>query len=235
METYLVLIIIAGIVAMDTTAGPQILVSEPIVSCSILGFLFGRPETGLMIGMVFQLLWLGYMPLGGVRFSDGNMGSFIATASLFTAGRIFDFDVNTLNAAMVFALFYSIIVSISGQHMSTVVHLMNGKRSDRLTARLEGNESLSITWFHLLGAGSSFLRGGAMALVLVPIGTLLCSSVLLMSAALVQSLARVFPVIWGTVFASAILLLWTKGKKSFLFIGFIGGFLWILLIISQNV
>ncbi len=58
METYLVLFLLAGIVAMDTTSGPQILLSEPLVSCSALGLLFGNPETGLMLGTFFQLVLL---------------------------------------------------------------------------------------------------------------------------------------------------------------------------------
>ncbi len=56
MEITLVLILMGGIVALDTTSGPQMLISEPIVTCSTLGLLFGRFETGLIMGMFFEAI-----------------------------------------------------------------------------------------------------------------------------------------------------------------------------------
>ena len=92
MEVYLLIALLAGIVSMDTTSGPQFLISEPIVSCPIIGFLLGAQETGLTMGIFFQLLWLGYLPLGTVHFIDSNMADFISTASLISAERFFIFE-----------------------------------------------------------------------------------------------------------------------------------------------
>ena len=41
MEHLLTVAVIAGIVAMVTTNGPQMLLSDPLVSGSVLGILFG--------------------------------------------------------------------------------------------------------------------------------------------------------------------------------------------------
>ena len=100
MEVAAALIFVAGMVAMDTSSGPQCLISEPVVSCTILGILFGVPETGLKMGVLFQLLWLGYMPLGAARLADGNMGSFIAVASLISASVIYGFADTEFQAAV---------------------------------------------------------------------------------------------------------------------------------------
>lgn len=89
MGLYPVLILWGGIVALDTTSGPQLMISEPIVSCSLLGVIFGAPETGLMLGILFQLLWLGYLPLGGTLFTDNSMAAYISTASVFAASQFF--------------------------------------------------------------------------------------------------------------------------------------------------
>ena len=78
MELFPVILILAGIVAMDTTAGPQLMISEPIVACTVLGLLLGRPELGIMLGILFQFLWLAYLPLGGSGFTDNNMAAFTA-------------------------------------------------------------------------------------------------------------------------------------------------------------
>ena len=129
MQTYLVLIVLAGIVAMDTTSGPQVLISEPVVSCSALGLLFGRPEAGLLVGIFFQLLWLGDMPLGAARLTDSKMAAFIAASSLLTAAGIFNFTEETVIAAVFPALFFGLIAGVIGLRLTTLLRNINGKLS----------------------------------------------------------------------------------------------------------
>ena len=155
METYLVLILLAGIVAMDTTSGPQLLISEPIISCLIIGILFGKPQTGFMLGMFFQLLWLGYMPLGAVSFIDGNMAALISTASLFTAEKVFEFTETLSKAAVIPAMFYAVLVGITGLYLTRIIRKRNSRRSEKLILRLETGEIPSITMWHFAGVGSS--------------------------------------------------------------------------------
>jgi PTS system mannose-specific IIC component len=72
-------IIVMGIVAgLDTTAAFQIMVSQPIVACPLLGWMMGDPVMGWMVGITTQLLWMGKLPVGAATFPDGNMGSLVA-------------------------------------------------------------------------------------------------------------------------------------------------------------
>ncbi|HUT63391.1 MAG TPA: PTS sugar transporter subunit IIC [Anaerolineae bacterium] len=235
MEIIPVLILMGGIVALDTTAGPQILISEPIVTCSTVGLLFGRCETGLIMGMFFQLLFLGYKPLGAIRFTDSNMGAFIGTASLLTGATVFDFNSGILKAAIIVALFYGIFVGFVGLHLTAIVRRMNAFLSDGITSRLEKDKLISITRWHLVGIGASFSRGALMTVILIPFGAFLCGSVLLMPLNLVESLVYAVTIIWGTVCASAVLLYWLRGTKRFFFVGFVGGVLWVMMIISRAI
>ncbi|MBI5287191.1 MAG: PTS sugar transporter subunit IIC [Deltaproteobacteria bacterium] len=54
-----------GVLALDRTAVFQIMVSRPIVTGPIIGLLFERPEAGLMVGFLLELLWIGELPVGG--------------------------------------------------------------------------------------------------------------------------------------------------------------------------
>jgi len=228
MEIYLVLFLLAGIVAMDTTSGPQILISEPLVSCSALGLLFGNPEIGLMLGILFQLLWLGYLPLGGFAFTDNNMAACISTASLFSASKFFGLEGNTLKAAFIPVMLFGIIISIVGLHIRNIERRMNDKRSDILLSSLERSEKVSVKRELFAGIGTSFFKGVLMAVIFVPIGTMICGIVVYLPSSFIYSMSLASLIIWGTVSASAVLFYSTKGKSVSLILGTIGGFLWIL-------
>lgn len=228
METYLILLILAGMVAMDTTSGPQIFISEPIVSCSILGLLFGKPETGLIIGIFFQLFWLGYLPLGAVRLTDSNMAAFISSASLFTAAEIFGFTDRILVAGIIPALLFGIAAGFVGLHLTTAVRQRNGRQSEIFLSRLEKDSIQSVSGWHMAGIGLSFLRGFLMALILVPLGAAVCGLTVLAPDLLIDSITLSAPVIWGAACASAVMIFVLRGKIIPLILGAVGGFIWIL-------
>jgi len=231
MNTYAVLIFIAGIVAMDTTSGPQVLISEPIVSCSLLGFLFGIPETGLTMGALFQLLWLGYMPLGAARLTDGNMGAYISTAGLFTAGRIFGLHDDIMKAVVIPAMLYSIIVGYIGLRVTQSIRKLNGIRNDKMRQVLETGEEVSIKWYHVKGIGSSLVRGMIMGVILIPLGACLFGIITVLPLQVIHALMRSSFLIWGAVFASGIIFFWNRGIERYFLIGSIGGILWILFLL----
>ena len=235
MELPAVMILLAGIVAMDTTSGPQILISEPVVSCSVLGILFGIPESGLMIGILYQLLWLGYMPLGAARLADSNMAAFISTGALFTASRIFEFTDSVMHAAIVPSMLYAVVIAYIGLHLTNNVRKLNGKRNDKCRLKIEKGENLSIAGCHILGIGSSILRGILMALVLIPAGTIIIGLIRFMPSILISSLEYSSLIIWGVVSASALFFFWLKGRQKVLLLGSVGGIIWMLVFVLQKV
>ena len=66
-----------AIVGLDSTAAFQIMVSQPIVACPLLGWMMGDPVMGWMVGITTQLLWMGKLPVGAATFPDGSMGSLV--------------------------------------------------------------------------------------------------------------------------------------------------------------
>ena len=71
---------VIAILALDTTIAFQLLLSQPVFSCSILGFLMGDAMTGAQIGTMMQLLWLNAVPTGGVRAPEGEIASMVTCA-----------------------------------------------------------------------------------------------------------------------------------------------------------
>ena len=232
IELWAVLTLVGGLVSMDTTSGPQVMVSEPLVSCALIGLLFGTPATGLLLGVLFQLLWLDYMPLGAVRFTDHNMAAFIATASLLMAGRAYGIEEGALRAGIIPAVLFGVLVGYLGLQTTGYIWRRNDRIGDDLVREIQGGNVPGVFRAHLSGIGMSFLKGALMTILFVPPGTFVCGLIRHLPAALSGALAVGSFLIFGTVAASAIHFHWLNaGKRRTLLIGFLGGFIWLCLAI----
>ncbi len=229
MELWLLLILLGGVVSMDTTSGPQVMVSEPLVSCTILGLLFGMPVEGVLIGILFQLLWLGYMPLGAVRFTDHIMAAFIATASLLYAAHLYGLSGEQVQAGFLPAMLFGVLVGSAGLHLTDFIRDRNGGLSENLQARFERGEMPGVGWWHLAGMAFTFLKGAAMAVVFVPVGAFLCGLTRHLTGTWDHALALGSLIILGAVAAPAVHFYWLGGKHRYLLYGSVGGVLWFLL------
>lgn len=230
MELWAVLVLIGGVVSMDNTSGPQVMVSEPLVSCALVGLLFGMPQTGLLLGVLFQLLWLDYMPLGAVRFTDHNMAAFIATASLLMAGRAYGIGEGALRAGIIPAVLFGVLVGYLGLQATGYIWRRNDRLGDRLARRIQDGGTPGIVAAHLSGIGASFFKGALMSLLFVPAGTFVCGHICRLPAVWNSALTLGSLMIFGTVAASAMHFHWlNEGKRRTLLIGSLGGFVWLCL------
>ena len=156
---------IGGLISIDTASGWQIMISQPVVSCPMIGLIFGSPELGLLMGILLELPWLINIPLGGVHGSEGNLGAVVATSlSIYLKSH----DINTENIIVIIAIIYSLIVSRVGIHLVEYVrkaNLMLTHLADRAAAQ---GDMKRITWLNMTGVIYSFFLG----FILVGIGFL---------------------------------------------------------------
>ncbi|MDZ7377897.1 MAG: PTS sugar transporter subunit IIC [candidate division KSB1 bacterium] len=86
-QEFLLICLLGGIVATDTTAAFQVLVSHPLVGCTVAGLLLRDAQLGLSVGILLELLWLAEVPVGGVRTNEGNVGALVSAAVLIMLAR----------------------------------------------------------------------------------------------------------------------------------------------------
>jgi mannose PTS system EIIC component len=84
--------LLAGAVAvgagLDRTAAGQFMISRPIVAAPLLGWLLGAPLTGLQVGAMVELLWLGRLPVGAAIPPDDTQVAIGATVLAITLGSL---------------------------------------------------------------------------------------------------------------------------------------------------
>ncbi len=229
MEVWAAVALLGGFVAMDTTNGPQVMVSEPIVSSAIIGFLFGDPAAGIAIGVLFQLLWFDYMPLGAVRFTDHNMASLIATASLLAAEKWYGMTGGLIRAGIIPAILFGVLVGWLGLQATSALWRWNDHRGETLVAKVRDGVFSGIVSAQITGLGAAFLKGVVMTVLFVPAGMAICGLIRHAPSVMLDALALGSVLIFGTVAASAAHFFWVNERaRRPLALGAIGGIVWLI-------
>ena len=151
----LIICLLGGIIAADTTAAFQILVSHPLVACSIAGLLLGDVNLGLTIGILFELPWLYEIPVGGVRFCEGNVGSMVAAALAVIWSRQFSMP----NAVLFVSIVWGIIVAYFGGTLVVLYRHFNTRLIHKADQAAERGSCAGVSFNHMQGVLFSMVLG----------------------------------------------------------------------------
>lgn len=116
--------VLGSLIILDTTIVLQSLISQPLFTCSIIGWILGDIQLGFKLGVYLQVLWLNMIPVGTAIIPEGNTAAIITTVLVFRYHQ----DHQVFNMVLVGAVIYSLLVAYLG---STLVDLY-GKRNVRL-------------------------------------------------------------------------------------------------------
>ena len=209
-----------GIVAMDTTAAFQLMISHPLVSCSVVGLLLGNFPMGFLVGILLELPWLYEIPTGGARFAEGNIGSTTAAAITIhlvdTTGRI--------EVSVALAIIVGILVSMIGGILIIIMRQSNARLIESVLTKPNLTPS-SITRHQLAGVGRTFIMGGVLtAATFYLFGCLILSNLIsLIPVDIDAALTPIFGALMGVGCAVFLILIMTKQNWWLLAIGLILG------------
>lgn len=82
----LILSVLGGVLTLDQTSLGQFMLSRPLVSASLAGWILGNPEAGILAGAILEVLFLPAFPVGGARFPEGGPAGVVAVAASAAAG-----------------------------------------------------------------------------------------------------------------------------------------------------
>ena len=71
------LALLGGLLGLDVVSFPQAMVSRPIVASTLAGTLIGHSESGLLIGVVLELIALDTLPFGASRYPEWGSASVV--------------------------------------------------------------------------------------------------------------------------------------------------------------
>lgn len=211
-----------GVVSADTTAALQIMISQPLISCSVVGLILGNFPLGFTIGILLELVWLHEIPAGTARFSEGNVGATVAAAlAIITTqktGRVIP--------AVAVSLLVAIVVSMLAGRLVIWMRTMNNRLYDEVINA--PNVSIrQVEWAHTKGIILAFSLGffttGISILALAPI---LMPRVISFIPASMDRVLEPISVAFLGVGCGVLLFLFKEHRMWWLvFVGLVGGFI----------
>lgn len=164
---WLALGLLGGIVALDATAFPQIMLSRPLVAATLAGWLGGQPVAGLAIGVVLEVFDLVVVPFGASRNPESGPAAVAAAgAAVAAAGP---------GAEAPEVLLFAVVYALLLEHLSGSSVLALRRADERLVASmLDGPlDPDALERRHLAAMTLDFVRGALIAVLGMALGTLL--------------------------------------------------------------
>ncbi len=89
MDHWFSIALVMAFLSLDETAVGQFMVSRPIVTGPVVGWLIGRADIGLEMGALIELIWIGDLPVGAHLPLDLTMltGTAVALACGLVKGQ----------------------------------------------------------------------------------------------------------------------------------------------------
>lgn len=224
---YIVIAILGGVTALDKSAF-HMLFGEPLIICTAAGAYLGELETGLMMGMIWQLIWMGELPIGAAKIPDGSTGALISTCIYIKFAQGYG---QLSQLLFTLALIIGVISAYIGGSFISDKREFHNRYLNRVDKYTEEAKPAGVESVFVIGLMEQFLSGALFA-------SFLC---LIFSTLLSFILQRV-PVYWDSLFnymstitmgiASAVIvnLFWNRKTLLPLVLGAVLGFIFIILI-----
>jgi mannose/fructose/N-acetylgalactosamine-specific phosphotransferase system component IIC len=156
VSDWLGLLLVGGIVGLDATSFPQIMVSRPLVAGTLVGVLFGEPAAGALVGGMIEVFHLSILPIGATRYPEAGTATVAAAAAyVMHAGAPLD------GPALLFALLIALAWERVGAATANAL-----RRANERFAFAEGEAAASAALVerrHRTAIAADFGRGAVVA------------------------------------------------------------------------
>lgn len=175
--TLALLVVWGALVGLDLVSVPQMMIARPLVAGTFAGLLVGDLETGLRLGIVFELFQFDVLPVGAARYPEYGPATIAAVAVAHWLGRADAWGIG-VGIGLLVALFAG-----STLHW---LRTANARAVRRASAQLESGDVRALARIHVTGLARDVARAGLVTV------TGLSAGWLLWRAGAAQLPARVF-------------------------------------------
>ena len=155
-EIIIALVLWGTLVGLDLVSVPQAMISRPLVAGTVAGWLAGDVQTGLRIGVLFELFALDVLPVGAVRYPDYGPATIAAVA--LGAGSPWQLGLGI-------SIAFGLILALLGGWSLQLVRRANARAIQRRAAALSAGESNAIRRLQYGGLLRDAARGFTLTLL----------------------------------------------------------------------
>lgn len=157
VDVQLALLLWGTLVGLDLVSVPQIMIARPLVAGAGAGLILGDLQTGLRLGVLFELFQLDILPVGAARYPEYGP----ATVAAVSAGHLLVGPLS-LGVGAVVGLFVGMVGGMA-------IHAMRrgtARAIQRAAPKLESGDATALIRVHVGG----IVRDGARAAVVTATG-----------------------------------------------------------------
>ncbi|MFN2636250.1 MAG: PTS sugar transporter subunit IIC [Gemmatimonadaceae bacterium] len=149
---------LGALLGLDVVSFPQAMISRPIVSSTLAGTLVGHPQSGLLVGIVLELIALDTLPFGASRYPEWGSAGVVG-------GALYAAQPPGLPGALPASLLAALLTASISSWSMVVLRRMIGSRLARARDRVEDGSRDALLTLHLSGMGLDVLRGALVTMI----------------------------------------------------------------------
>lgn len=170
----IIVILISSLLTLDTTIF-QIMISRPVISGSVIGYLLGDIKTGLVIGILIELIWIRVIPVGELP-PNMTVSTILATYwCLFSSTPNSESILGTTKELHIIML--SILIAVPGgilfKKLEILLRRYNIRLSNIVDTGIKNGKEYIISLVIFLGLVLLLLNSFLYYLMLFPMGVFL--------------------------------------------------------------
>jgi PTS system mannose-specific IIC component len=147
--TFLVLVLLGGVIAVDGTSLGQFMISRPFVAATLAGLVVGDPVSGAALGLMLEAFHLTVLPVGAAKYPEGGPAAVAGSAVYASAAS----PASAMVLTILLVLLLEYVGGESVRHLRQMnVKLVTVEHRPQLSARLLERR-------HWMAIGLDFLRG----------------------------------------------------------------------------
>jgi mannose/fructose/N-acetylgalactosamine-specific phosphotransferase system component IIC len=144
--------LLGALLGLDVVSFPQAMISRPIVAATLAGTFIGHSASGLLIGVVLEMIALDTLPFGASRYPEWGSAGVVG-------GALFAAQPTGMPGALPASLLAALLTaSISGWSM-VVLRRIIAARLERTRDRIEEGSRDALLSLHLSGMSLDLVRG----------------------------------------------------------------------------
>jgi len=145
---------------IDLVSVPQMMIARPLVAGAFAGAILGDLDTGLRVGVLFELYQFDVLPVGAARYPEYGPATVAAVAAAHVARGGFGLGV-----------IVGLVTALLGGSSLQLLRRLNARAANRAMASIEAGDTAALVRVHVAGIG----RDGVRALLVTAAGLGLAS------------------------------------------------------------
>lgn len=176
MNSLLVVSLLGGALIMEDKSSVGLMLSSPICAGFLVGLVLGKPSEGFFAGALFQMIFMGYVPVRGERSMSVRAAS-IAGVAIYVLGCLSTGNGSGFRADI---LFLSILMGVLISGIGDFCYITRENRlwsiSESATGHAMAGNFSKASWWHTGGLFADFFSGFLFILATVALGRYLVTA-----------------------------------------------------------